>query len=195
MNNFITSLFYEILNNLHNNFDRNEEFEIQNIQPVRQSIFKRIKKYFLSKRYLYIKRVHISSLINSINMIEPYIESLRKTYNILCDDYSRNLYIQLLTYRILGYTKVKLPLNNKEYWKTINDINKIKFDEDDYIDTKFRGLKLYKYNFKKIGFSIEMYSIPGGVYTIFIAKQYEYSKNACYISATNGNIVIDAGGC
>ena len=53
------------------------------------------------------------------------LDNLYKLYNKLEDNESKELLIKILAYRTLGHKKVKLPLNNSEYWNTFDELEKI----------------------------------------------------------------------
>ena len=106
----------------------------------------------------------------------------------------RRLLLQVLAFRILGYKKVKLPLNTPDYWKKIEEIELLT-DRSDFIDPRFLNTILYKFDLKKINYPIEIYFSTIGIMIDFIIKQYEYNKNGTLIKAEKGDIVIDGGGC
>ena len=65
---------------------------------------------------------------------------------------SKDLFVLLIAYRILGEKKIKLPLNTKEYWDAIIEIEKTKLDET--IEVNFVGdetisLSLFNINTEK----------------------------------------------
>lgn len=53
------------------------------------------------------------------------IALFEQTFSLLKDDESRKRYIELLGYRILGFTKVKLSLNNEKFWATRSQLDSV----------------------------------------------------------------------
>ncbi|NJM81010.1 MAG: hypothetical protein HC854_17915, partial [Flavobacterium sp.] len=53
-----------------------------------------------------------------IEFIKPFSDSLNTIWEN-CNETDKELLTSLLVYRYLGYTKVKLPRNNEEYWEAI----------------------------------------------------------------------------
>ena len=159
----------------------------------RKSGSKNILKAYLQKLikhrgYYHMTAIHVL-LSNSFQI--HYFEYL---YDNLNNEDDRKLLLQVIAYRILGYTKVKLPLNTPEYWSKIREIENLT-DKSDYIDPKFLDIFLYKFNLEKLNYPIKIYFSTIGIMIDFIVKQYEYNKGGTVIKADKGDIVIDGGGC
>jgi len=115
-------------------------------------------------------------------------------HSILEDQYSKDLLIKILAYRLLGYKKVKLPLNTPEFWSNQNLIEANQSKEDVYaID--FMDLKLPFTDLGFLGIPIKLYHSSLGVNTDFVIKQYEFHRNNIDLEAEAGDQVIDGGGC
>jgi len=120
------------------------------------------------------------------------IEALTRVYNWLQDEYSRGLYVQLLTYKILGKNHVRLKTNNPDYWQKYREADK------KYLK-KRRSIKTKRFYLKKY----EVTDVPDApiivnslsVHMIFSLGQYEYTRDNVNIMPESGNIVIDAGAC
>lgn len=116
------------------------------------------------------------------------IKGLSATYEYLDDQYSRNMLVQLVTYRILGPTKVKLPLSGSASWEAMNEI-KSRCLTDGSLQTDRDNLALF--DLAAIGSSIKYFVYPESIFVNHYLKQYEY-KN-CNVS--KGDYVIDGGAC
>ena len=57
-----------------------------------------------------------------------HIEAFEPMYEMLGDTQSRKRYIEVLLYKILGFTKVKLSLNTPEFWEQRAEIARCKGD-------------------------------------------------------------------
>jgi FkbM family methyltransferase len=126
--------------------------------------------------------------------IEKYLTEFEYVYNKLETEVSRELFVKLLVFRKLGYTKVRLPLCSGQYIQGIEQIRKLA-DCSETIDPNFLAWKLCKFDLKHIGHDITLFFEPASVYIEFVLKPYEYNKNGVTIKSEKDDIVIDAGGC
>ena len=200
MNNFYTQFFSEIFSSLPNNYIDNYDFYRFGKPPSppknKFSLKSIIKQYLNNKDYGNINYIS-QELCKATKFIEPYASQFNKLYDILADQYSKNLLVKILAYRCLGHRKVKLPLSNPNYWKTIEDIDKIK-DSSDYIEVTFLKnvvWRLNRFNLHRKIAPIELYFSAPGVYIDFVIRQYEYHSPNTTIKANDDDIVIDAGAC
>ncbi|OBX23241.1 MULTISPECIES: FkbM family methyltransferase [Bizionia] len=122
-----------------------------------------------------------------LNEFELYWSQLTKT--------DGELLISLLAYRVLGYTKVKLPRNNKDYWESIDKAKQLA-DFDDALNPNFMHFMLYKFNLESVGYPISLYFSESRVAVDFLIEQYAYKIDGQeIIAATEGDTVLDLGGC
>jgi FkbM family methyltransferase len=132
-------------------------------------------------------------LISSLRAIEEYLEKFSFVYDSLEDDYSKDLLVTLLTYRMMGGKKVRLPLNNPEYWRGVRGIRDLS-SKGEVISANFQNFSLCKINLTQNGYPITFYGLPESTYSIWFLQQYE-GGIAKEVRASPGNVVIDAGGC
>jgi len=147
-----------------------------------------------------IKKLVSSSLISlgfyhfgSRQQIWNNIEKLAWLYERL-DDESRNILVQVLSYRILGEKYVKLPVNTQEYWKKLEELDLLP-SCGEKVKTGFLGRCLNKMNLESEGYPVEMFISPSGVYTQMILQHYRCQSSDSVIEVEKGDIAIDAGGC
>jgi len=100
----------------------------------------------------------------------------------------------VLAYRLLGPRKVRLPLNNADYWSQRKRIRSL-IKSSDTIRVDLPKLALMHFDLGEIGYPIELYFAPAGVMATFVLKQYKYGKRIPAIKAKARDYVIDAGGC
>lgn len=96
---FLDTLLLEILNCVKNHYPYNidiELFELMRVPPSNNSM--------------------VVNIQNEKENILKHIQGLEKLYFNLNDQFSKELLIKLLTFRLLGNHKIKLPLNNMDYW-------------------------------------------------------------------------------
>ena len=107
----------------------------------------------------------------------------------------KNLIVKIIAYRLLGYTKVKLPFNNPQYWNSLGLVKTLK-DGNERYDPHFMHFILEKFDLAPIGFNIKLFFSELGIAIDFVAEQYAYKcENKTLIQAEKGDIVLDIGGC
>lgn len=120
------------------------------------------------------------------------IVGFTNTYNLLNDKYSKDLFIKLVAYHMLGPSKVKLPLSNKALWQSMSDIEK-KCKKEDTHQTIHWILNLF--DLKPIGRNIEYFFTLESVFIAFELNEYGYNKNGVNFKVEKGDYVIDGGAC
>ncbi len=136
------------------------------------------------------KKRALKSYQNSINYISNEFDYL---YEHLDNEESRELLIDIAAFRILGYKKVKLPLNTPKLWADLNRVDEMKGLET--IDPHFMNFILNEFDLHSLGYPIKLFFSTIGIVIDFIIKQYEYRGNNISIKAEEGDIVIDGGAC
>jgi len=127
--------------------------------------------------------------------LKIYLSGFYYLYNLLFDDYSKEILIKIIVYRIMGYEKVSMlsakssKINNKTLLFSL--INKTK----KRLKVKFNNWNLDFFELRAIGFPVNLYYVNAGVSATFILKQYEYKNKNTIIKANDGDYVIDSGGC
>lgn len=188
---FRTFLIKEFFKNLKNDYTDNYSVDSgvsitdDGYSPYKIGKEKSFKDYvrFLRKIYNFIDR-------NKKYFAGKYYRGFKYLYEILNDQESKDILMKILAYRMLGYRKVKMPLNNPWYWNKISEVKQC-FLKEDTIKIDNIGLELKRTNLEKIGYPIDIYDLDISVLSVFLIKQYEY-KN---IKPSKKDFVIDAGGC
>lgn len=119
-------------------------------------------------------------------------DELFATRKMLTNKESRNLFDQLLLYRMLGQTHVRLPTNNAEFWKMRQRVGEFLLSETDE-GGMFGKLLFFKIEF--FGQPIHVKAWRGNFLNAFLLGQYFYRQDDFTIMPTTGNHVIDAGAC
>lgn len=185
---YLQHVFSEISNNVSNHYSDNWDSYRFGKEPKRKISFKqKIISLLNSKNYYNLQT--LNTIINSSE-----VTKFEYLYNQLEREEDRELLIKVLAYRLLGYLKVKLPLNTPEYWTTLKNLEKLRIGNEN-IKPGFLDVTLYKLNLEKISFPIQLYFSELGIMVDYIIKQYEYNKNGKVIKAEKGDVVLDAGGC
>jgi FkbM family methyltransferase len=133
-------------------------------------------------------------LIPHEEFLEKYGDGLQRIYEQINND-GKKLLVNIIAYRLLGFKKVKLPRNNKEYWDAIRIANSLT-DNKDTFNPHFLHFILQKYDLKKVGYEIQLYFSSLGIAIDFIFEQYAYkSGNKIIVNAEKGDTVLDLGAC
>jgi FkbM family methyltransferase len=187
---FIDEVLEELASCIVNDFDDNwDSLRYGKAEPIkRKGVRANIQRILNRRGYFHIQTIR--NLISS----SCWVSKFEYLYNNLEYEDDKKLLLKVIAYRILGYRKVKMPLNNKEYKAQIEILEKLE-NKSDCLQTNFMHFKLYRMNLHKIKFPIEIYFNAGGVAADFIVKQYEYKRNGIEIKAEKRDIVLDGGGC
>jgi FkbM family methyltransferase len=115
------------------------------------------------------------------------VQGLDQSYRFFQDEKSRNLFVKVLAYRVLGNRHVRLPLSNAKYWKLRRSLDRY-VEKRDTVEIPILGsLDLCNYN--KMRFHVH----PLAILHTFLLEQYRCERAG--IGVKTGDIVIDAGGC
>jgi FkbM family methyltransferase len=187
-----------ILANLFNDYADNHDpyrFGPEVTEAPKRSV-KDLVKHKLKSRGIESVRPPVDQAIKFVNEYSDRIGYFNYLYDLLADDYSRDLLLKVCAYRILGKKKIKLPMNNPHFWNTIREIEKAIVSEADAIDTGFmKDWKLYRHDLSSFGYPLQLYMRSIGIYYDFIYKGYFYEKNGVSIKVEEGDHVIDGGAC
>lgn len=194
MSNFYDKVYENFIKNVSN--QHSDNYDEDRFGPKSEK-----NKFGLKEK---IKNVLLKDRISSVDLkyylpkflseFNKYAAELEFFYNSLGDQASKELLVDLICFKFLGNTKVKLKTNNKEYHKILNQIKKIA-DKNDVLDPGFLHFTLNKFNLKPMGKDIKIYFSPVGVLIEFFLEEYKYKNNDFEIKAINNDTVIDAGGC
>ncbi|MGB9152478.1 MAG: FkbM family methyltransferase [Alphaproteobacteria bacterium] len=150
-----------------------------------------------SKRFSHdgVDRSKIFNAMQHVEMLRilmAHQDSFFKAYQLLEDADSKNLFVDLIRFRLAGHSHVKLPTNTS----TFRDIDKAL----DTIDVSTSTLELHslygpvqhcEFNFK--GERLKIDSSPPGVLANFFHSQYYYERDGIRICPELGDYVVDAG--
>lgn len=111
-------------------------------------------------------------------------------YNVLKDEGSRKILMDLLAYRVLGCGHVRLSLSTEQYW---NDFRRN--DAQFMVQPRaamLNGFPLNLYSLEINDFKIKL--ITASVQGLLLG-QYYYVRGGVCIQPDPGDVVIDGGGC
>ncbi len=205
MSNFKKALDKKIIQSLKNNYgvENYDEYRFGKYPVnINDDLHIKVKKpiNFVDSSRKIVKKIigfnpHKKAYITSgHNLVNPYLKEIQKIWDTI-SSLDRELLVSLMTYKILGYKKVKLARNNLAYWEAIKTAKSLSNPDDTY-DPHFMHFVLEKFDIKPIGYDIKLYFFGSGVAIDYIIEQYAYKVNENYIvQAEVGDVVLDIGGC
>lgn len=173
--------------------DYSDNFDARRFGPERRGLRERVRSALLAQGILtsgYVK----TALSTAVGHVAPHMAGLEWLYANLADQESRDLLVLLLTYRALGYRKVKLPLSDAAYWSRMEALDRMLAGADS-ISLGFEDWRAYKADLSSIGYPINLYFTAPGIFTDFVAEQYRCRTETGAIEVKAGDTVIDCGGC
>lgn len=188
MNDFYKSISLAIAEAIDNFYPDNFDLEIRRLGYMQQAMLS-VEKLCNSLLKLLKKNILVS-FRHKDNYYFKNIELFADTFYLLSDSESQKKFIELLAYKMLGFTKVKLSLNTDSFLVSRQEIEKYKTSET--ISVNFRSGYLNLYDLSTAGYDLKLYFVSNGILVDFIMQQYNYSDLVC---VKPGDIVIDAGGC
>ena len=192
---FYRKLLLKIVAATSNNYKDNNETEIPGIRVFERkfSIINYLKDNFIYTR-LIPKNEVLKNIDKTWNFFSVYGDQISFLYENLENEESKNLLIDVIAYRLLGYTKVKFDSNTEKYWKLCKQTYKYA-DSDDFISINFLNWKLYKTSYELFNIPINLYTIPSSMVTYLHLNQYSFVNNSTSIQVEKDDVVIDCGGC
>ena len=115
-------------------------------------------------------------------------EGLDFAYGLFEDEFSRDVFIKLLAYRALGDRHVRLPLNNKEYWRLRKSVGQYLEKRGTVSGIPVLGT-LDLFNIQRI----RLHAHPLNIVNTFLLEQYRCARGG--VEVREGDVVVDAGGC
>ena len=153
---------------------------------------KRKIKQFI-KRFL--GRITLNDPIETcVSLLKPHEEQFQWVYQKFVDDESRQLLVQVLAFRALGYRHVKFRMNNAQYWGAVENAERLALNSES-IELGWQGRRAYKMDLSSIGYHVKLFYVPFAIIYVFVLHQYECGLSDLVVKAEEGNVVIDAGGC
>lgn len=195
---FVTALNTVLIESMFNNYTDNYDFyrfgpavaEKKQVSPKSLAV-----KWLNKKGYFSIES-RIDYIRKKLIAFDAHIGHFNYLYDLLEDDYSKELLVKVCAFRMLGNKKIKLPMNNPEFWDKVSYIENKLADRKNAIQAEFlNNWSLYLTDLNPIGYPIKIYSGAIGVYYDFIYHCYFYKRKGIDISVKKGDHVIDAGAC
>lgn len=150
-----------------------------------QRIIDKIRKPFMRVKIKEIERIkEIDIKFKLKELVDVY-------NNLLCDEYSKETYLNVLQYRLNSKFKIKsaLPTPSNQTLYSITNEYGDKFEV-------FNGswtFEAKELNLSPLGADLRFYGDP--LYVYYTTDQYSYKNDGVNIEVKDGDVVIDGGGC
>jgi FkbM family methyltransferase len=120
--------------------------------------------------------------------------ALSDTYNCLEDSASKQLFLEVLLYRLLGHLHVKLPTNTEEYWGMVETMERTPRTPSSLsIDGMFGQLSHFEVLFD--GHPLVLDCLDLDILSTCLLRQYHFDRGPVTIAPRSGDHVIDGGAC
>lgn len=194
---FRSKFFNELLRDCYEFQDGNTDFVCARIGGVEK--VKRIVKdkvLALIRAGGFVRRPHDVAMPSHVLLSTlDRLDGLERTYHLLRDDYSRQMLLDILRFRILGGRHVKLPLNDESFWAEYHSVD-ARFLKKRRTVENGQAWDFHLYELpEERGGPVALHSNAMGVLQTFLLEQYAYRRADPPIRARQGDVVIDGGGC
>ena len=132
--------------------------------------------------------------LNIASRLLEYIDGLEECWNLLANEASRNLMVQVWSYRILGHRHVKLPANAPHFWNAHRQARAL-VEVPEVIPQGPFQWALDLYNLESAGLPFRVFGAPQGIAITLLLDQYRYCHDAVAIGAGPGDVVLEGGAC
>ncbi len=119
---------------------------------------------------------------------------LSRTYNCLEDAQSKDLFVNLLLFKVLGHAYAKLPSNTEFYWEARTISEAMPAEPSEFFQGE-GGYKIERFSISYGGRDLSVECLRANIFFTFLLRQYYYDRNGVSIRPDVGDFVIDAGAC
>lgn len=194
---FCTALMQELLRCMYSDHPNNVDYDrFSDLKPssgIKHWLAERLKR-FASRNKFHLLKDEYGSSPAVLEQLKPHLAGYSWLYRSFADDSSRQLWLKLLAYRVLGSSRVLLPINTPHYRECLARV-KAAASTVDQVPIRFMNWRLPLIDLHSFGTPIRLYCMPLGVQCTYIYQQYRYRWSSSAIEAKSGETVIDCGGC
>lgn len=119
------------------------------------------------------------------------LKALEWTYNNLEDEFSKEMMLKVVVYKLFNEVKLRFPLYYSNYYNEIPNYKKLEIDDKEIVLWSGR-IKLKKYDFKSLGYDLKFWYSPMGFIISFLFEQYRYKD---IVTVEENDNIIDGGAC
>lgn len=173
-----------------NNFDLDRYSE----SGVRTLMKRRLFKLANGRRLICISERALNMSLVWARRIQERGTELEEIFTLLCDEHSQRIMVKCAAYEILGFQRVRMPVNDDNYWKSLDLIKRRMLVRRHTFQVPIlRYIDLY--NLNGAGYPIYIHDHPLAILYTFFLQQYNYDRGGHRVGVQEGDIVIDGGGC
>jgi FkbM family methyltransferase len=198
MEKFIDLLKQNLIKEAANYYSDNYDYYVHPLKkPFRKKLINTGKRLFYQRfifKILFRSDYIYQGIFLKMYHLDRYISSLNAFYDLLEDKNSKDLLLKIVSFRILGYIKVRLPLSTPAYWEGIKEIERLE-NPNDFLELPYSPWKLNMHDLHSINIPLKAYLNAKGIYTTFCVDQYKYKSNGICVEALDGDDVFDLGAC
>ena len=122
------------------------------------------------------------------------VSKFYQAYQRLSDEASRELFVDLILYRILGHKFIKLPTNNDKHFQDRGLAESCDAGPSSLVGFSFRE-PLRHFEFDYLDQKIKFDGTSSNVAWSFFIKQYYLTRESVTIKPEQGDYVLDLGAC
>jgi FkbM family methyltransferase len=181
---FWTTVVRELLSASHNFFQNNtDRIRFPGRVPISRLLKDKLLQLGASKRWSRRPMDDPSKVAEVLG-----VDGLAETYGLFRDSHSRDLFVKLLLYRVLGPRRVKLPTNSPFYWEKVEEAKQYLREKNVVRGVPVIGsLDLFRFE------NLELICNSLNVVNTFLLEQYRCDRAG--VRSAPGDVTIDAGGC
>jgi FkbM family methyltransferase len=197
-NRFRIAFISGILRSCYDFHGDNIDFSTARISKLRAAELKVANSLLAILKRLGFIRVPASldRACDRLKYVLEHLDDFERVYDMLNDEYSKNMFIDLIKFRVLGSRSVKLPTNNERYWEL-----------HDFVDQRYRSgresvtthgnweWELFRFKLEGKTGPLDLYTHRASILDTFLLRQLVYEREGTRVGAEPGDFVIDGGGC
>ena len=165
--------------------DDSEDIQFNNKKNIIKRQLKKLQDFLMVSMY---------SMKSRFKTYSPFVlpkkyKEFESSFNLLSDDFSRQLFCEILLLKFYGEDRISLSSFTKEFVDSYEKCSSQILNEQE-------SLNVYKWILKKINVTnsnVSLFSAPTILNTIETGRCYRYKNDEKTISVLPGDIVIDAG--
>lgn len=198
---FLSSLLFEIFSNLSQvqlrniDFWRYPELEPKGIARVKawgmDQCLAIANRLLLSHMAKFPSGHATTTLLGILSRLPDY----ERTHDLFPTEYSRQVMIKVLAFRVLSNRYMKLPQNNSEFWKLRGRLEAGEFQDRSVVPLQSGGFALPMYDLHPLEYPVRLRAHPMNILNTFMLKQYDSRVPDVSVRVLPGDIVIDGGAC
>lgn len=127
--------------------------------------------------------------------LSPYFAGYSHAFELFEDTQSCQLMTLLMTYRILGSSRVRLPITPESYENSMRTFADPLLIKSHSYDVNFANMKLNLYDATSAGIPLKVHTTRSALTAHFFLQQYALRRGDVVVTVEPGDTVIDGGMC